>query len=351
MSGGVSIAEVAFHLAGGSADDWARVEALPGAAAVDWMALGPERWKAAGLGPERRRRLEQARDGRRARDEARRCREQGIRLVAHGTPDYPETLRRAADAPLVLAVRGRWPVTGPVLAVVGARAATAYGRQATRSLAGAAARGGVAIVSGLARGVDRFALEAALDEDGWPVGVVGCGIDVVYPREHRELQEQVARRGTLVSQFPLGQRPAAFAFPRRNKIIAALASRVLVVEAGQRSGSLITAGYALELGRDVLAVPGAIDAELSRGTNKLIEDGAVPIIDVRSLQAQLPQADGTPRPRSAHPLLAALDGRALTVDELAQETGLPVARVRSSLIGLELTGAVRHGPGGRYARS
>ncbi len=259
---------------------------------------------------------------------------------------------------MLLAVRGSWPPPEPALAVVGARAATAYGRAATLRLAKTASRAGLAIVSGLARGVDRYALESAFDEAGRPVAVLGCGLGIVYPPEHHALQARIAREGTLVSEFPLRQPPTRWAFPRRNRIIAALARAVLVVEAGARSGALITAAHALELGRDVLAVPGPIDGPQSEGTNRLIADGAAPVLDGAGLLELLghgstPTDEGAAPAGAAgtlHPLIAALERKALGVDELATLCGLAVPRVRAELVALELEGRVTPLPGGRWEK-
>lgn len=315
------------------------------------MGLSRDAWRKASLPPGRVERLAELRDGEAARREIERCRAAGIRLVTHGRPDYPASLLTLPQPPVLLCVRGRWPTPEHALAIVGSRAATAYGRQATERLAGAAADEGFPIVSGLARGIDRYALMAALDAGGWPIAVLGNGIDVAYPSEHRELQETIARRGTLISEFPLGTRPTRFTFPRRNRIIAALACAVLVVEAGRRSGALITAGFALDLAREVLAVPGPIDSVQSQGTNRLIFDGAHPVIDVQSLLLPLGCSgrDATESPRPSHPLLAALGNRVLDVDELARATGTDVRSTRSALIALELSGQVRRVDGGRYA--
>ncbi|HZL99466.1 MAG TPA: DNA-processing protein DprA, partial [Planctomycetota bacterium] len=212
------------------------------------------------------------------------------------------------------------------------------------------------------RGIDRFALEAALAEDGWPVAVLGCGLDIAYPPEHAELQRAIAARGTLVSEFPLGQVPDRYAFPRRNRVIAALSRAVLVVEAGRRSGALITVDHALELGLDVLAVPGPIDAETSQGTNRLIFDGAHPVLDEEGL-LHLLGVDGTAGETAAgiapaasaasaavgRRLLAALGGRARPLDELSEAAGIDVAAARAGLVALELEGRVQRVGGGLYA--
>lgn len=254
--------------------------------------------------------------------------------------------------PLVLSVKGRWPPARQTLAIVGARAATGLGRRTAALFATRAVELGVPVISGLARGIDRWALAAAVDSGGWALGVLGCGIDVAYPRENRELQQQMAHCGTLISEFPLGMRPDRWTFPRRNRIIAALSQAVLVIEAGVRSGALITASHALELGREVWAVPGAIDAELSAGCNRLILDGALPAIGVELLGEFLGIAQ-TGSPGSAacsDPLLAALGDSSLSVDELSVAAGIDARSTAAKLMALQLEGRVRRLAGGRYVR-
>ena len=367
----VLTAEMAVQLAGGFAPDFVDLRRKFG-----WHApfhKHPfERLLDVGLPKRRTERLFDLRDLQAAQEELRRCRERGIRLLSWRHTDYPMALRFLPQPPLVLGVLGRWPAPARALAVVGARAATPYGRQATLRLAGAAARAGFAIVSGLARGIDRHALEAALAEGGWPVAVLGCGLDVVYPPEHAALQRTIVAQGTLVSEFPLGQQPDRYTFPQRNRVIAALSQAVLVVEAGEKSGALITVEHAQDIGLDVLAVPGPIDSEASRGTNGLIFDGAQPVLDEAGLLALL----GVHRPRSTRRagggrgagsraagdeaaadgasdperLLAALGRRALSLDELVESAGLDAGRARGGLTVLELEGRVRRVDGGRYAR-
>ncbi|MBM3985686.1 MAG: DNA-processing protein DprA, partial [Planctomycetes bacterium] len=208
------------------------------------------------------------------------------------------------------------------------------------------------IVSGLARGIDRAAHEAALAEGGWPVAVLGNGLRRPYPPENAALQLEIARRGTLLTEFRLDHPPDTWTFPRRNRLIAALAHTVLVVEADRRSGALITANLALDLGRSVVAVPGPIDSPTSQGTNQLIADGAPPILAVEDLLFELDGDDRAPAQATPDdPLLAALGASALAPDELAERTGHPVAQVRAGLVALELQRRVRRLEGGRYAAS
>ena len=206
--------------------------------------------------------------------ERRAARRAGGRLVTVRDADYPERLRHLALPPPVLYLRSELP-PGPAVAIVGSRNADPYGLEAAGLFARALAAAGVVVVSGFARGVDAAAHEGALAGGGYTVAVLGCGVDIVYPVEHRALAAEVAGRGALVSELPCGTLPRPFNFPVRNRIIAALALGTLVIQATPRSGSLITARHALELGREVFALPGRIFDERSLGPNALLRDGAV----------------------------------------------------------------------------
>lgn len=344
---------MAVHLAGGTADEERLLRRTFGRGAR-WLRHTPDAWCRAGLSPKRARRLAPLTGGSEAQIEIQRAEALGVRLASHRRADSPAAFRHLARPPVLVSVRGRWPLGGPALGVVGSRAATPYGVEAARRFAGAASRAGHAIVSGLARGIDRAALEAALDAGGWPIAVLGNGVDVVYPPEHRRLQERIAAEGTLLSEFPLGTRPDRHHFPRRNRLIAALSTRLLVVEAGKRSGALITAGDALDLGHDVLAVPGPIDGPLSVGTNRLVYDGAVPVLDEDTLATALgartmSQAEhaGDARPE-VEALRLALGGGSRTADELARRLDTPPRTLRARLVTLELEGALTRLPGDRY---
>jgi DNA processing protein len=198
-----------------------------------------------------------------------------IRAVAAHEPDYPAALLDLHDPPPLIFVRGHFGLLDrDTVAIVGTRACTEYGADAAREIARSLAGADIVVASGLAHGVDRHAHEAALDAGGVTLAVIGCGIDVVYPRQHQRLYERIARDGLLVSEFLPGEPALPHHFPRRNRIIAALSRAVVVVEAPARSGALITAEHALDLGREVFAVPGPIGRRTSEGTNALIRDGA-----------------------------------------------------------------------------
>jgi DNA processing protein len=209
--------------------------------------------------------------------------------VELGQAGYPVLLAQLHDPPARLFVRGGRSdlLTRTAVAVVGARSCSPYGAHVARSLARDRARAGLVVVSGLARGVDAEAHRGALDVDGATVAVLGCGIDVDYPRRHAELARRIAATGVIVSEYPPGTDPAPWRFPARNRIIAGLCAATVVVEARERSGALITADFALELGRDVFAVPGEITAGLSMGTNRLIRQGAAPLLAADDVLAAL----------------------------------------------------------------
>jgi len=269
------------------------------------------------------------------------------------SPLYPERLRRLADAPPLLWVRGRVEsLSEPAVAIVGARAATAYGRAVARALAAALARAGLAVVSGLARGVDAEAHGGALEVEGVTVAVQGCGPDRVHPRAHATLAQRIAAKGAVASEFPPGTAPRAPHFPLRNRLISGLARAVIVVEARERSGSLGTARHAADQGVEVLAVPGPIDAPTSRGTNRLLRDGARPLLDVRDVLDALgiearvaPAAPGTgaasgSASEAARAVLACLADGPLDRDALARRLAKPPQALAAALLELELAGLV-----------
>jgi DNA processing protein len=269
------------------------------------------------------------------------------RIVRATDADYPEPLRHLAHPPSRLWALGRWELVGatPIVAIVGTRDATRYGERMAGELARALARGGACVVSGMARGIDATAHRAALDETGATVAVLGTGIDVPYPVGHRTLHDVIARRGLLVAELPPGTRAFKGCFPRRNRIIAALASVTIVVEAGVKSGALNTAEQALALGRTVGAVPGPIDAPQSEGANGLLRDGAVVIASVDDALALVGLTPAVRSPREfsnadVGAVWKALGGGPLDSDSLCAACGLPAQRCLAAVTELELEGAI-----------
>jgi DNA processing protein len=277
--------------------------------------------------------------------------------VVWGEAGYPPLLVPIVDAPFVLWVRGVLSCcSSPSVAVVGSRAASSYGLEAASRIAGDLAEAGILVVSGLARGIDSAAHRAALAAGGETVAVLGSGVDVVYPPEHRRLAAEVAGHGAVISEFPPGTSPAAFHFPARNRIISGLSQVVVVVEAAEKSGSLITAGCALEQGREVMVVPGNVLSGRYRGGHALIRDGAAVVESAEDVLAvlrtsHLPGVRPRPDRPATDPILARMaPGDGYDVEALSRETGLPPSHLLPRLLELELLGAVRRVDGGRFVR-
>jgi DNA processing protein len=272
---------------------------------------------------------------------------QGLLWIGREDVRFPRLLGAIHDPPAGLFVRGAGDpelLARPSVAVVGARAASGYGRHVARCLGRELAAAGLVVVSGLARGVDGEAHRGALEAGGTTVAVLGCGVDRDYPAAHRELAAQIAATGLVVSEYAPGVLPAPWRFPARNRIVAGLCSATIVVEARERSGALITADLALEEGRDVFAVPGEITASLSAGSNALLRVGATPLTrpaDVLELFGIEPATAGQ---RSlgadAETVLGALQAGRRTADELVRSTGLAPGVVAAALVELELEGAI-----------
>lgn len=287
----------------------------------------------------------------------------GARILSLWNDDrYPSLLRSIHDPPALLYVRGNLPANDS-FAVVGARQASSTGRQLTREICRELASRDVAIVSGLARGIDTAAHLGAMEGQGVTVGVLGCGIDRVYPPENFRLFRQVEEQGAILSEYPPGTTPLPGHFPGRNRIISGLCRGVLIVEAAEGSGSLITADFALEQGREVFAVPGAVFAPTSQGVNRLLKDGARLVTEARDilevLWPQQPrlavrrQEDAFAESLADDALIVyrKLGGEPLHIDELARESGLTPMEVSAILLHLELQGGVEQLPGMRYVRS
>ncbi|MFQ5407847.1 MAG: DNA-processing protein DprA [Anaerolineales bacterium] len=282
----------------------------------------------------------------------------GVQVLTWDDADYPTRLRNVLDAPPVLYVHGGLePADEWAVAIVGTRNASVYGREVTHTLAHALGRAGVTIVSGLARGIDRVAHVAALEAGGRTIAVLGSGVDRVYPAEHKQLAKAIRESGAVVSDYALGTPPEARNFPPRNRIISGLSLAVVIVEAGERSGALITAEYAADQGREVFAVPGSILSKRSRGTNRLIRDGVRPVLSAEDILEELnmqlvaehkvARAE-LPANRTEAAIMEHLGAEPLHVDELTVLTSLPVSEVSSTLALLELKGRVRQVGGMHY---
>jgi DNA processing protein len=290
----------------------------------------------------------------------------GGQVLVPDDPTYPESFRTIAEPPAALFLLGRTDLLGrPAVAVVGSRDHTPYGADVARSVAWQAAAAGVVVVSGMARGLDAVAHQAALDAGGSSIGVLGNGLGVIYPSANRRLYTAMADRGLLLTEFPPGERPHAGSFPRRNRLISALARVTVVVEAAVGSGALITADAALEQGREVMAVPGPITSSQSVGTNRLIRDGAAPLLEPEELLAHYRDVQPLSSPAAPPPAFAPLpdsladpeyaiamllDADGASADELHLRSGRPAGQVMAALSALEVLGLVERRAGGRYRR-
>jgi DNA processing protein len=285
-----------------------------------------------------------------------------VRIVSYWDATYPSLLKTIHDPPALLYQRGQLP-EADALAVVGSRHATPAGRRFTQELCSELAAHSLTIVSGLARGIDAAAHEGAIAGQGSTIGVLGCGIDVVYPPENRGLFDEVVAHGAILSEYPPGTPPLAGHFPGRNRIISGLCRGVLVVEAAEESGSLITADFALEQGREVFAVPATVFTPTGRGVNRLLKDGARLVTEARDILETLwPQRPHVTIRQWEDNLAATLAGSTLQiygelgqeplhVDELARKTGLTPMEVSAILLTLELQGGAEQLPGARYVRN
>jgi len=283
---------------------------------------------------------------------------QGIKILTWQDEAYPTRLKEIDQPPPVMYIRGEYlPDDLFAVAIVGTRRVTPYGRQITEELSGFLASNGITVVSGLARGVDAIAHQTALRAGGRTIGILGSGVDKIYPPEHLKLAEQMMERGAIMSDYAVGTPPDASNFPPRNRIISGLSLAVVVIEAGETSGALITAEFAAEQGREIFAVPGSILAPQSKGTNKLIQKGAQPLLSVNDIMQAL---DFTrigehkaarkviPADETEARVLNVLGSEPLHVDEIRNQAGLPIEKVSATLVLMELKGMVRQVGGMNY---
>ena len=330
----------------------------------------PDLEQAAGLNHKTARNIKDFRGWEQARAELAKAEREGVSIVTCEDPEYPERLRRIYDPPPLLYIKGSLDTADIPVAVVGSRNASPYGRYVTEKLSRELAQRGATVVSGLARGIDTCAHRGALAARGRTIAVMGCGIDVIYPPENRKLHGEIASNGAVVTEFAFGTEPDRPHFPARNRIISGLSLGVLIVEAGEKSGSLITARCALEQNREVFAVPGSIDLPGSRGTNRLLRQGAKLVETVEDiLEEILPQLERPnvteerfARTKSAQQdrpgrealtdnesrLLGFITEKPQDADTLIKRTGLAAAEALSLLLSLELKGYIVQLPGKRF---
>ncbi len=282
----------------------------------------------------------------------------GIKVMTWLDASYPLRLKNIPQPPPVLYLLGEYTEADQwAVAIVGTRRVTSYGRQVTEQTAAYLARQGITVVSGLARGVDGIAHFAALNNGGRTIAVLGSGVDEIYPPEHRQLAEKIARDGAVISDYAPGTAPDSSNFPPRNRIISGLSAAVVVIEAGETSGALITATFAAEQGREVFAVPGGIYSPQSKGTNRLIQQGASPLLDPKDILDLLDihQVEHYKQASLLLPaddvesaLLKLLQLEALQIDDLKAQSGLAVEKISAGLTMLELKGLVRQVNGSAY---
>jgi DNA processing protein len=287
-----------------------------------------------------------------------RIKSQGIKILTWKDEAYPQRLKEIEQPPPVLYIRGEYlPDDLYAVAIVGTRRVTPYGRQITEELSSYLASNGITVISGLARGVDAIAHQTALKAGGRTIGVLGSGVDKIYPPEHRQLAERMMESGAILSDYAPGTPPDASNFPPRNRIISGLSLAVVVIEAGETSGALITAEFAAEQGREIFAVPGSILAPQSKGTNKLIQKGALPLLSVNDLMQALNLTRMgeqkavrkiIPADETEARLMNVLGTEPLHVDEIRNQTELPIEKVSAALALMELKGMVRQVGGMNY---
>jgi DNA processing protein len=316
-----------------------------------WRA-GPSELKRAGLDSGSVKSIVTSRPGIDPDAEMEKMERWGVRAYTFRDPDYPARLKEIHDYPPVLYVRGsiisqdEW-----CLAIVGTRRATVYGRQVTQEIAADLAQSKITIVSGLARGIDTVAHHAAIEAGGRTIAILASGLDIIYPAENAGLAGRILEHGALVSEYPVGLRPRADNFPRRNRIMSGLSLGTLVIEAGETSGALITARMALEQNREVFAVPGSILSPASRGTNHLIQEGAKLVIsytdvleelNLMTVARQIEMKELMPATETESLLLKQVGAEPTHIDDICRASGLSASMVSSTLAMMELKGMVKH---------
>jgi DNA processing protein len=283
-----------------------------------------------------------------------------VTVIESDSPSFPARLKEIYDCPPLIYVRGNLlPEDECCLAVVGTRRASIYGRQVTEELVADLVRNNITIVSGLAKGIDSIAHRTALDVQGRTIAVFASGLDIAYPAENAKLAREIMENGALISEYPLGIKPKADNFPRRNRILSGLSLGVLVIEAGERSGALITADLALSQNREVFAVPGSIFSPVSKGTNKLLQQGAKLVqsnidvleeLNLAMVAQQLEMKDLLPMDSTESLLLKNISAEPIHINEICRQSGLTSAIVNSTLTMMELKGLIKQIGGMNYIR-
>jgi DNA processing protein len=318
-----------------------------------WQGTYEDFIKIRGLNTQLLEKIIERRDKDRLQKELSCIRSRDIIIVTIDDDEYPENLKSIYDPPLILYCRGKMVKCKKYLAVVGSRKCTSYGKVIARSISKLLAECGIGVISGLARGIDTEAHIGALEGGGFTCAVLGCGCDVVYPPENKKVMAEIMQRGLIISEYPPGTKPYSFNFPARNRIISGISDGVLVIEAGERSGALITTDFGLEQGKDIFAVPGSILSSLSRGTNMLIRDGAKivtcieDILSELGLEVETRKTDANTEGLSSGEkvLMDIISNSPIYVDDLIQRVSLKISDINSIITTLELKGIIKVLPG------
>lgn len=316
-----------------------------------WKAGRDEFLAIDGISHETADKIMSSKDEVRLSGEIKNIKSKGIKIITIEDDEYPENLKNIYDPPVMLFSKGKFKKCRKYIGIVGSRACTSCGRTIARTIARQLAMYDIGIISGMARGIDTQAHLGCLECGGFTCAVLGCGCDVVYPPENKGVMEEIVKTGSVISEYPPGTEPEAFNFPRRNRIISGISDGVLVVEAGEKSGALITVSFALEQGRDVFAVPGSILSNCSRGCNMLIRDGARPVMGVEDIlnELEIDIADKKTENyefTSEEKMIADKIGDSpVFLDVLISRVSMRASRVNSILTSLELKGAVKILPG------
>jgi DNA processing protein len=280
----------------------------------------------------------------------------GVNIITIKDSKYPKLLKNIPDAPIILYKKGRLKIGTDTIAIVGSRRATFEGMNLAEKIAHTLSSIGVTVVSGLARGIDSSAHKGALKEKGKTIGILGCGIDICYPSENMRLFEKMGEEGAILTEYSLGEKPLAFHFPERNRIIAGLSKGILVIEASKRSGSLITARLALEYGREVMAIPGSIFNEDYKGANTLIKEGAKLIDGIEDIitscfpRLELKKEQGIDMDKDEDYIYSIIGFDKIHVDEVIEKSKMETKNVMAILTRLEMKEAIGSAPGGFYIR-
>ena len=280
-----------------------------------------------------------------AEEEVKKAEDLGFKILCIEDDEYPDILKEIPDPPAYIYLSGDFPENIQFISVVGSRKHTVYGKSVTKNIVRSLVKNGIGVVSGLASGIDRIAHETALENNGFTIAVLGGGIDRIFPYENKDIYKKIRDKGLLLSEFPIGHKPSKFTFPIRNRIIAGLSLATVVIEASEKSGSLITASYANEYGRIVFSVPSNITNPYGKGTNNLIKEGAVPLTDIQDIYETIPylkknKADLEYKPGKIESIILKLSSSPIHIDLLSEKSGIKVDDLLLILFDMEMKGII-----------